>query len=122
MLNVNRGGTLIQHLPDVVGDNRYQLGNGVFSPGKVRVAPQSILNQLIGDGVDNAALYHHQAIDALGSGLKVTAQTDDGIIEAIELEHHPFGVAVQWHPEQTLEDMRIFDGLISAARKYRGNK
>ncbi len=122
MLNVNRGGTLIQHLPDVVGDNRYQLGNGVFSPAKVRVAPQSILNQLIGDGVDNAALYHHQAIDALGSGLKVTAQTDDGIIEAIELENHPFGVAVQWHPEQTLEDMRIFNGLISAARKYRGNK
>jgi putative glutamine amidotransferase len=122
MLNINRGGTLIQYLPDVVGDNRYQLGNAKFSPADVEVETSSILGSLVGDKVSNAALYHHQAIDELGKGLKITAKTEDGIIEAVELADHPFGVAVQWHPEQTLDDLRIFEGLIEAARKYRGTK
>ena len=122
MLNINRGGTLIQHLPDVVGDNRYQLGNAQFTPADVEVEASSILGSLVGDKVSNAALYHHQAIDELGKGLKVTAKSEDGIIEAVELTDHPFGVAVQWHPEQTLDDLRIFEGLIEAARKYRGTK
>jgi len=122
ILNVNRGGTLIQHLPDVVGDNRYQLGNAQFTPADVEVEPSSILGSLVGKKVSNAALYHHQAIDELGKGLKVTAKSEDGIIEAVELTDHPFGVAVQWHPEQTLDDLRIFEGLIEAARKYRGTK
>ena len=122
MLNINRGGTLIQHLPDVVGDNRYQLGNAKFTPADVEVEENSILGSLVGEKVSNAALYHHQAIDELGKGLKVTAKSEDGIIEAVELTDHPFGVAVQWHPEQTLDDLRIFEGLIEAARKYRGTK
>jgi putative glutamine amidotransferase len=122
MLNINRGGTLIQYLPDVVGDNRYQLGNAQFTPADVEVETSSILGSLVGDKVSNAALYHHQAIDDLGKGLKITAKSEDGIIEAVELADYPFGVAVQWHPEQTLDDLRIFEGLIEAARKYRGNK
>jgi putative glutamine amidotransferase len=122
MLNINRGGTLIQHLPDVVGDSRYQLGNAQFTPADVEVEASSILGSLVGDKVSNAALYHHQAIDELGKGLKITAKTEDGIVEGVELADHPFGVAVQWHPEQTLDDLRIFEGLIDAARKYRGTK
>jgi len=122
ILNVNRGGTLIQHLPDVVGDNRYQLGNAQFMPADVEVEENSILGSLVGKKVSNAALYHHQAIGELGQGLKITAKSEDGIIEAVELTDHPFGVAVQWHPEQTLDDLRIFEGLIEAARKYRGTK
>ena len=122
MLNINRGGTLIQHLPDVVGDNRYQKGNAEFTPADVEVDKSSILGSLVGEKVSNAALYHHQAIDDLGKGLKITAKSEDGIVEAVELADHPFGVAVQWHPEQTLDDLRIFEGLIEAARKYRGTK
>ncbi|MFM7014235.1 MAG: gamma-glutamyl-gamma-aminobutyrate hydrolase family protein [Actinomycetota bacterium] len=122
ILNVNRGGSLIQHLPDVVGDNRYQLGNAKFNPVSVEVREDTRLAQLVGAKVENAALYHHQAIDEVGEGLKISAQTEDGIIEAIELESHPFGVAVQWHPEQTLEDLRLFEALIEAAKEYRGQK
>ena len=122
MLNISRGGTLIQYLPDVVGDNRYQLGNAKFSPADVEVEENSILGSLVGEKVSNAALYHHQAIDELGKGLKITARSEDGIVEAVELADHPFGVAVQWHPERTLDDLRIFEGLIEAARKYRGTK
>lgn len=119
MLNVNRGGSLVQHLPDVIGDNRYQPGGGVFASMKVSIAEQTTLSQLVGNYVDNAAIYHHQAIDQLGDGLQVAAKSSDGVIEAIELTDHPFGLAVQWHPEQTLDDIRIFEGLVIAAKRYR---
>lgn len=118
MLNVNRGGTLIQHLPDVVGDNRYQPGGGNFAKMTMEIKPGSKLSGLLGPSAIGA-LYHHQAIDQVGSGLRVTAHSPDGIIQGIELDDHPFGIAVQWHPEQTLEDLRLFEALVSAASAYK---
>lgn len=114
MLNVNRGGTLIQHLPDLVGDNRYLLGDGNFAHMPMSVREGSLLASIVGDHVENAALYHHQAIDEPGEGLQVVAYSPDGIVQAVEVENHPFGLAVQWHPEQTLDDLRLFDALIAA--------
>lgn len=114
MLNVNRGGTLIQHLPDLVGDNRYLLGDGNFAQMQMSVREGSLLASIVGDQVENAALYHHQAIDEPGEGLQVVAYSPDGIVQAVEVENHPFGLAVQWHPEQTLDDLRLFDALIAA--------
>ena len=64
-------------------------------------------------------MYHHQSIDRVADGLTVSARSADGVIEAVELESVPFGIAVQWHPEQTQEDLRLFAGLVDAARKYR---
>lgn len=114
LLNVNRGGTLIQHLPDLVGDNRYLLGDGNFAHMPMSVREGSLLASIVGDQVENAALYHHQAIDEPGEGLQVVAYSPDGIVQAVEVENHPFGLAVQWHPEQTLDDLRLFDALIAA--------
>ncbi len=122
MLNIHRGGSLIQHLPEVVGDNRYQKGGGVFSDMDIEVFEGSLLGSVVGSKVPGAALYHHQAIDAVGEGLKVSAVSPDGIVEAIELEDYPFGLAVQWHPEQTLENLDLFKSLVSAATSYRGAK
>jgi putative glutamine amidotransferase len=116
MLNVNRGGTLIQHLPDVVGDNRYLQGEGNFALMQMSVREGSLLSSIVGEQVDNAALYHHQAIDEPGEGLQVVAYSPDGIVQAVEVEGHPFGLAVQWHPEQTLDDLRLFEALIVAAK------
>ncbi len=116
MLNVNRGGTLIQHLPDVVGDNRYLQGEGNFAHMQMSVREGSLLASIVGEQVNNAALYHHQAIDEPGDGLQVVAYSPDGIVQAVEVEGHPFGLAVQWHPEQTLDDLRIFEALIAATR------
>jgi putative glutamine amidotransferase len=116
MLNVNRGGTLIQHLPDVVGDNRYLQGGGNFAHMQMSVREGSLLSSIVGEQVDNAALYHHQAIDEPGEGVQVVAYSPDGIVQAVEVEGHPFGLAVQWHPEQTLEDLRLFEALIAAAK------
>jgi putative glutamine amidotransferase len=116
ILNVNRGGTLIQHLPDVVGDNRYLRGEGNFAHMQMSVRKGSLLASIVGEQVDNAALYHHQAIDEPGDGLNVVAYSPDGIVQAVEVEDHPFGLAVQWHPEQTLDDLRLFEALIAATK------
>lgn len=118
VLNVALGGTLIQHLPDVVGSTRYNLGGGQYNEVAVEVVPGSELSELIGAGVD-AKVYHHQAIDRVAEGLTVSARTDDGIIQGVELPSVPFGVAVQWHPEESSEDIRLFAGLVEAARAYR---
>lgn len=122
VLNVHLGGTLIQHLPDVTGSNKYQLGNGVFSSTDVELTPGSKVASLIGNAKTEVQVYHHQAIKDVAPGLAVTAKTADGIIEAVEVEDHPFAVAVQWHPEQTLWEPALFEGLIAAAKAYRSGK
>jgi putative glutamine amidotransferase len=121
MLNVHRGGTLIQHVPDVIGDTRYQRGGGEYTMMDVSLVEGTALHALY-DGstsVGPCAMYHHQAIDQVGSGMVVSAWSPDGLIEAVELEDYAFGVAVQWHPEKTLDDLTLFEALISAATTYR---
>lgn len=118
LLNVSRGGTLVQHLPDVIGSNRYSLGEGNFNTNAVSVESGSKLATLVGGGLLGKS-YHHQGIDEVGDGLVVSARSDDGVIQALELPEHPYGLAVQWHPEQdAAEDARLFAGLADAARAY----
>ncbi|MDM4762684.1 gamma-glutamyl-gamma-aminobutyrate hydrolase family protein [Galbitalea sp. SE-J8] len=120
VLNVTRGGTLLQHLPDVVGSDRYNLGGGVFATNEVSVDDGTRLADLLErSGGLAVKSYHHQAVDRVGEGLRVSARTDDGTIQAVELTTVPFGVAVQWHPEETLDDLRLFAGLVDAARAHR---
>jgi len=120
VLNVIRGGNLIQHLPDVVGSTRYNAGGGVFTVNEVGIDGGTKLAELLPDAALGVKSYHHQAVDELGDGLVVTARSDDGTIQAVELPGVPFGVAVQWHPEEdAAEDARLFAGLVDAARSYR---
>jgi len=120
VLNVNRGGSLHQHLPDLVGDDRFRIGKGEFATNEVVVEPGTGLGALVGEKLPVKS-YHHQGLDRVGEGLRVTARTDDGIAQAVELEGVPFGVAVQWHPEEdAAEDARLFAGLVDAARTYAG--
>ena len=119
LLNVNRGGTLVQHLPDVVGDDRYNKGGGEFSVNRVAIEGGDLAG-LIDDAELDVKSYHHQAVDRVGEGLRVTARTADGVIQAVELDGVPFGLAVQWHPEEdAAEDARLFAGLVEAAREHR---
>ena len=117
LLNVARGGTLHQHLPEVVGHTRHQQGQGVFSTSRVQTVEGSVLARLIGPAAD-AQCYHHQAIDRLGADLVVSATDEEGIVEAVELPGDGFVVAVQWHPEESLGDLRLFAGLVEAAREF----
>lgn len=121
VINVALGGTLHQHLPDVVGHTRHQQGNAVFSTSAVRTVAGSRLAALIGDSTD-AQCYHHQAIDRLGSGLVVSAADDDGVIEAVEMPSDHFVVAVQWHPEERLDDLRLFAAVVAAAAEFATGK
>jgi putative glutamine amidotransferase len=117
VLNVALGGTLHQHLPDVIGQTRHQVGNAVFSTLPVRTVPGTRLEALVGESV-NAKCYHHQAIDELGEGLIVSAWDSDGMIEAVELPSDDFTLAVQWHPEESLNDLRLFTAIVEAARSH----
>ena len=121
VLNIARGGTLVQHLPDLVGDDRYNKGGGNFSSNRVAVDSGTELSGLLGGDPELVVKsYHHQAVQDVGAGLRVTARSGDGTIQALELEGVPFGVAVQWHPEEdAAEDVRLFAGLIEAAKVHR---
>ncbi|OJZ67345.1 gamma-glutamyl-gamma-aminobutyrate hydrolase [Mycobacterium paraffinicum] len=117
VLNVALGGTLHQHLPDVLGHDGHRAGNGVFTKLPVRTVAGSRLAALVGESTA-ALCYHHQAIDKVGEGLVVSARDSDGVVEALELPGDSFVLAVQWHPEQSLDDMRLFAAIVDAARSY----
>jgi len=119
VLNVAFGGTLHQHLPDVLGHSGHRAGNAVFTTLPVRTVPGTRLAALMGESAD-ASCYHHQAIDKVGDGLVVSAWDADGVVEGLELPGDDFVLAVQWHPEQTLNDLRLFKAVVDAARSYAG--
>lgn len=121
VLNVALGGTLHQHLPDVIGHSGHRAGNAVFNTLPVRTVPGTRLAALVGESVD-ARCYHHQAIAELGEGLVVSGWDVDGVIEALELPGDEFVLAVQWHPEETLDDLRLFSAIVEAARSYAKEK
>jgi putative glutamine amidotransferase len=122
VLNVALGGTLHQHLPDLLGHTRHQAGNAVFTTSAVRTVAGTRTAALIGESTE-AQCYHHQAIADLGRGLIISAQDSaDGVIEAVELDPQQYpdawAVAVQWHPEERLDDLRLFAGVVAAAGAY----
>ena len=117
VLNVALGGTLHQHLPDVIGHSGHRAGNAVFTTLPVRTVPGTRLAGLVGESVD-ARCYHHQAIAELGEGLVVSGWDADGVVEALELPGHDFVLGVQWHPEESLDDLRLFSAIVDAARTY----
>jgi putative glutamine amidotransferase len=129
VLNICRGGTLHQHIPDMVGHTRHDGPPGGFGLHKVRVSPDSALAGILahkhGDGHIEVPTRHHQAVDLLGDGLKAVAWEEDGTIEAVEpgpseLDRFSgFVLGVQWHPEQG-SDPRLFTALVGAATDRAG--
>lgn len=120
LLNVARGGDLVQHLPEVVGDERHKERLGAFSEHEVAVAGGSTLGALLGERVPVKSS-HHQGFGRLGERLVATAWADDGTVEAIEDPGRRFAVGVLWHPEEG-EDASLFEALVAAARAYRGER
>jgi putative glutamine amidotransferase len=113
LLNVVLGGTLLQHLPAVAGTEPHQLGLGLYAERKVRTAPGTALDALIGPTA-TVNCHHHQALDRIASALTPSAWADDGVVEGVEADGRRFCLAVQWHPE-TSEDRRLFSGLVASA-------
>jgi gamma-glutamyl-gamma-aminobutyrate hydrolase PuuD len=113
VLNVARGGSLIQHLPAVVGHDGHATAPGHFDTHPVAIAPESRLGEVLGE---SAVVHsgHHQGIAAVGAGLTASAWAPDGAVEAVEMRDRSFVVGVLWHPEQG-EDRRLFAAMVKAA-------
>lgn len=121
MLNVALGGTLIEHLPDVVGEQvAHREPPDVPVEHGVQVVAGSKLARVLGETAVSGASWHHQAVRKPATSLQVVAHAPDGTIEALEMPSHPWLIAVQWHPEITAEfdlvQQRLFDELVQAAR------
>jgi putative glutamine amidotransferase len=114
ILNVARGGSLTQHLPDRLGNESHKPDPVKMATHEVQISATSKLGAMLG----TTALVptaHHQAISSIGSGLLTVAWTEDQVVEAVELQGHKFGLGVQWHPEEG-DDERIFGALVTAAK------
>jgi putative glutamine amidotransferase len=127
VLNVAAGGTLLQHVPDAVGDT---VSHSIDEPKnriahQVRVAPESVLARALGlnlTAVDTCAVNsrHHQAVDRVAPGFVVSATAPDGIVEAIERRDRRFCVGVEWHPENfwsTGEFATLFEAFVKACAR-----
>jgi len=119
LLNVVRGGTLHQHLPQVVGNEEHAGPPCGFGRHLVRVGTGGTLGRILGgpDGETwlDAPTHHHQGVDRIGDGLVATAWAADGTVEGLEVVGSPvFAVGVQWHPEEG-DDPRLFEALVTAA-------
>jgi putative glutamine amidotransferase len=119
-LNVARGGTLHQHLPDIVGDTiaHRQTVDGRVPTHPVAILPRSRLAAVFGATRLSVNSFHHQAVDRLGADLRACAWAPDGTVEAIEDWRRPFVLAVQWHAE-TLQgapaQLPLFEELVRVA-------
>jgi gamma-glutamyl-gamma-aminobutyrate hydrolase PuuD len=115
VVNVWRGGTLHQHLPDIGADPDHLGEPGVYGSHRVRVEPSSRLGAILGAPVLDVPTHHHQAVDRIGAGLRASGWSGDGIVEALEDPDARYLVAVQWHPEMG-DDPSLFESLVAAAR------
>jgi putative glutamine amidotransferase len=113
VLAVALGGTLTQHLPDVVGNESHRPVLGVHGRHEVTLAAGSRLAEILGDRAE-VATYHHQSINTLPDGVVAEGWTDDGTIEAFEVCDATWAIGVQWHPE-VHNGLALFRALIQAA-------
>jgi len=117
LLNVARGGDLVQHLPEEVGNDDHKQIPGEFAVHPVEVKDGSRLGEIVGL-TPQVTSHHHQAPGRVGDGLVETAWAADGTLEGVEDPSQRFVVGVQWHPEVG-EDAALFEALVEQAREYR---
>ncbi len=123
VLNVARGGTLHQHLPDVVGrriNHRQQEPSGRLTHW-VALEPSSRVSQVLARRRAKVNSFHHQAVARLGDGLRVTGRASDGTVESVEAVDRDFVIGVQWHAEcltTRSEHAALFRELVNAARQF----
>jgi putative glutamine amidotransferase len=114
VLNVARGGDLVQHLPEIVGHDRHRHVEPMMADHEVTVRQGSKLGGILGDRAPVKSS-HHQGFGKLGEGLQEAAWAEDGTIEALEDPSHRFALGVLWHPEEG-EDYALFPPLAVLAQ------
>ena len=124
IMNIALGGDLTPHLPYVFGESvQHRLPPRVPTTHSVRIERTGAFAEIFAETELPVCSWHHQAVRALGRGLRATAHAPDGVIEGIALEAHPFALGVQWHPEMQAADdprqLRVFQALVERARARR---
>jgi putative glutamine amidotransferase len=120
ILNIAEGGTLIEHIPEEVGESvLHRAPPREPTTHRIHLRAGSKLRQILGQDEVEAASWHHQALRRVARSFEVTASAPDGIVEAIEMRDHPWLIAVQWHPELSAASdppqQRLFDTLVQVA-------
>jgi putative glutamine amidotransferase len=123
VMNVQRRGTLHQHLPEVLrGEIAHSKPGDRVNAHEVQIRPGTRLGAVMGLQTLVANSRHHQGLDRVGHGLVSCALAPDGLVEAVEDPSLPFWLGVQWHPENLAGTVheRLFAALVEAARAFRG--
>jgi putative glutamine amidotransferase len=122
LVNVAYGGTLHQHLPDVLGHDEHRVLPADFARHEVHIEPGSLAAAATGNETENVLSHHHQGPDAIGDGLRVSGRASvDETPEAIEDPAACFLLGVLWHPEED-ERSRVVGALVDAARERRRSR
>jgi len=120
LFNVVHGGTLTQHLPGGGHEKRTDLPVSADNHS-ASVEPNTKLAAIVGSGSIPVNSRHHQAIRDVGEGLRVSAVSEDNVIEAVERPDRAFAVAVQWHPEDRCmvyaQDRKLFESFAAAVEQ-----
>jgi len=119
ILVVASGGSLVAHLPDEFGE-KIDHRQAELTPSEhlVYITPHSRLAAIADDTEVRVFSWHHQAVSLVPLGWRVAARACDGVVEALEHEHHPWALGLQWHPELSLQDpsqQQIFNSFVNAA-------
>ncbi len=122
LLNILRGGDLVQHLPETLGHSGHREVLGTFSEHAVEVKDGTRLAGILGPRHPAVQSSHHQGIGRVGDGLVETAWAEDGSLEGLEDPEKQFAVAVLWHPEMEADDKRLFEALVAEATRYRDSR
>jgi len=124
LMNVALGGTLYTHIPDQLPDaldHSYPADMRVVLVHEVKIEEGTRVAEVLGEPIVRVNSHHHQGLKEIASSLRVAGHAPDGLVEAIELPDHPFGLAVQWHPEWLTDQestRNLFRSFVNAA----GNK
>jgi putative glutamine amidotransferase len=126
VLNVATGGTLVQDIPSQLSGTTVDHDPDAerwATVHRVKIRPGTRLRGILGTDTVAVNSFHHQAVNAPGQGVVVSANADDGVVEGIELPDQPFAVGVQWHPEAFWDHGRsfqpLFEALVHATRNGR---
>ncbi len=115
LLGLAEGGRILQHIPEEWSGRQEHRGGVVHA---VSVLEGSKLARILREVRVDVVSRHHQALASVAVPWRITARDDEGLVEAIERDGHPYAIGVQWHPELAAEGSvqdRLFQGLVGAA-------
>jgi putative glutamine amidotransferase len=123
LVNVGLGGTLYTHLADQLPnalDHAYPGNMRTVLVHEVKIEEGTHVAEVLGEPIVKVNSHHHQGLKDVAPGLRVAGHAPDGLIEAVELPDHPFGLAVQWHPEWLTDQQptrNLFRKFVEAASR-----